>query len=434
MKKRVLALMFCAALMAAGCGSKNNAADKTEPTEAVEMTADKNGTETAEKLPEVTYESPSFQLKSSELVKLGDVKKIPVTIVGDFDVDDQEVTDYFEQMFNYYGPFYKEDTEKKTVGAGDIVNIDYVGKLDGEEFEGGKAENQNIDVDNNASASGSGFIDGFTDGLKGASVGDVIDHPVTFPEDYPSENLAGKEAVFTFTVNSIQKEIQMEDVDDAFAKEQFDADTVEDMYAQIRQLLESTKASSKEQNIYAEIQDYLLENCKVDVPEDYLTARLNDFEKQFVLDNCEGDAEKLEQFITDNYGTTLEEARGAWRDGMTNSISMELITDALADHMKIEIDEKGFETYIKGLLANGYASEDELYKKYGYNDTAYGQTYLRKIYRGNMALKELKEDAKVTIEAPAEETEAVEPTEQEAAEPETTEALEVKPEETEAVE
>ena len=144
-------------------------------------------------------------------------------------MDDQKVKDYFKQMFDNYGPFYTADPDKTTVEEGDIVNVDYVGKLDGTAFNGGTAQNQNIDVYQNASATGTGYIDGFTDGLKGASVGDVIDCDVTFPDDYGNTDLAGKAVVFTFTVNSIQKEMTIDDVDDAFAKEQFQVDTVDEI-------------------------------------------------------------------------------------------------------------------------------------------------------------------------------------------------------------
>ena len=104
-----------------------------------------------------------------------------------------------EKIFTQGGPFYTADPDKTTVEEGDIVNVDYVGKLDGEAFSGGTAEDQNIDVSNNSSASGSGYIDGFTDGLIGASVGDVIDSNVTFPDEYPNNpDLAGKKLYYIY--------------------------------------------------------------------------------------------------------------------------------------------------------------------------------------------------------------------------------------------
>lgn len=142
--------MLCTmmAVTALGCGGKKN--DTAEGTEAAESV---NGTETAEGTETVEYESPSYDLDPSDYVTLCDYSKVPVTITGDYDVDDQDAKDYFEQMFSYYGPFYVADDTKTTVGDGDIVNVDYVGKLDGVAFDNGSAEDQNIDVDNNCSKS-----------------------------------------------------------------------------------------------------------------------------------------------------------------------------------------------------------------------------------------------------------------------------------------
>lgn len=402
--------MLCAmmAVTALGCGNKkNNATEGTEAAEAV------NSTENAESTSAVEYESLSYDLDPSDYVTLCDYSKVPVTITGDYDVDDQDAKDYFEQMFSYYGPFYVADDTKTTVGEGDIVNVDYVGKLDGVAFDNGSAEDQNIDVDNNCSAGSqsSSFIDGFTDDLKGASVGDVIDSDVTFPDDYGNADLAGKQVVFTFTVNSIQKEMTLDDVDDDFAKKQFQADTVDDMYAQIKSFLESQAGSNKDSDTYAAVQEYLLENCKVDIPEDYLTARVNDYEKQFVQNNCDGDASKLEDYVSKQYNMTLDEVRQEWKSGMEKNISMEFITGAIAAKEGTELDEDGFSSYVQTLMSNNnLSSEEDLYKNYGYGDAAYGEKYLRQIYVDNLALQSVKDNADVTVEAPAE-TESIEGTE-----------------------
>ena len=413
MKKKVVVVMLCAmmAVTALGCGNKkNNAIEGTEAAEA------ENSTENAESTSAVEYESLSYDLNPSDYVTLCDYSKVPVTITGDYDVDDQDAKDYFEQMFSYYGPFYVADDTKTTVGEGDIVNVDYVGKLDGEAFDNGSAEDQNIDVDNNCSAGSqsSSFIDGFTDDLKGASVGDVIDSDVTFPDNYGNADLAGKQVVFTFTVNSIQKEMTLDDVDDEFAQKQFQADTVDDMYAQIKTFLENTASSNKDSDTYAAVQQYLLDNCKVDIPEDYLTARVNDYEKQFVQNNCDGDDSKLEDYVSKQYNMTLDEVRQEWRSGMEKNISMEFITGAIAEKEGTELDEDGFSSYVQTLMSsNNFSSEEDLYKNYGYGDAAYGEKYLRQIYVDNLALQSVKDNAEVTVEAPAEteSTESAEPQE-----------------------
>ena len=222
-------------------------------------------------------------------MKLCDYNNVSITITGDYEVDDREVKTTFAEMFTNYGPFYKADPDKKTIEEGDIVDVDYVGKLDGEAFEGGSAKNQKIDVYKNASVTGTGYIEGFTEGLKGASVGDVIDCDVTFPEDYGNAELAGKAVVFTFTVNSIQKEMTLEDVDDAFAKEQFQVETVDEMYGVVRDSLEQQAEYLKQRDTYMALQSYLVDNCTVEVPEDYLMARVSDYKNQYIMYYCGGD-------------------------------------------------------------------------------------------------------------------------------------------------
>lgn len=390
MKKRIVALLLSTmmAFSVIGCGNDKNTEDKGSATESVEST-ESAGTS--------VYETPAFDLKASDYVTLCDYENMEVTIEGDYEVGEQDVKDYFAQMFSTYGPFYQADETKTTIEEGDIVNVDYVGKLDGEAFDGGTAENQNIDVYNNSAAGGgTGYIDGFTEGLKGASVGDVIDCDVTFPEDYQAENLAGKAVVFTFTVNSIQKEMELEDVDDAFAKEQFNVDTVDEMYAQLRTYLESAAESTRLSDTYSAIHNYLLENCTVEIPEDYLTARVNDYQTQFINANLGGDASKLEEYLTTNYGKTLEEAKEEWKSGMEQNISLEFIMETIAEKENVTLDEEGYASYIQNLVSNnGFASEEALYKNYGYDDAAFGEAYLRQIYVDNLALDKVKEKVKI---------------------------------------
>lgn len=428
MKKKTVALMLCAmmAFSAVGCGSdkEGGVAEATEAAENTE-TALTDGSSTIVSEP---CASSAFDLKGSDYVKLCDYNAIDVTITGDYDVDDQAVQEYFQSMFDAYGPFYMEDTTKSTVEEGDIVKVDYVGKLDGVAFDGGTAQDQLIDVYANASPNGTTYIDGFTDGLKGASVGDVIDCDVTFPENYGNTDLAGQAVVFTFTVKSIQRERSIEDVDDAFAKEQFQVDTVDEMYEQIRSYMESSAEYNKQRDTYLAVQDYLVDNCEVEVPEDYLAARVSDYKKQFIEQNCSGDESQLEDFLTNYYGKTVEEMEDYWNEGMEKSIRLELIMDAIAEELGIEVDEEELTSYVdQTVTQNGYESAEAMYNLYGYGDTEYGERYFTKMYIYQMALEKILETVTVNVDAltqtedaesagdteSAEDTEMIEETEQE---------------------
>ncbi len=398
MKKRILALLLCASTVISmtGCGSKGESA---EATEAVE------NTESTEEAPAVPL--AKYDLKGSDYVTLCDYSAIEVTISGDYEVTDQDVLDYVEKIFTQGGPFYTADPDKTTVEEGDIVNVDYVGKLDGEAFQGGTAENQNIDVSNNSSASGTSYIDGFTDGLLGASVGDVIDSNVTFPEDYNNEDLAGKEVVFTFTVNSIQKEVTVDTMDDEFASEQFHVDSVDAVYEQVRQYLESSAESTHKNDIYSAIEDYLLDNCTVDMPADYRSDVIEAIRQNFISRYCDGDESQMESVLT-SYGYTEESIEQEWSDSVESSIKLELIVKAIAEKEDIQIDDTEFENYVNNIVSNGgYGDADTLYSNYGYGDAVYGENQIRVIYLAGLVLDKLSETAVVTENA-VEETESTE--------------------------
>lgn len=407
MKKRVLALLLSAmtVITMVGCGEKDGSVEGTEVVESTESTESK-----VSELPAVDLAKYDYNV--DELVTLCDYEGIPLTVTGDYEVTDQDVQDYFEQMFTNYGPFYKDDDSKTTIEEGDIVKVDYVGKLDGEAFEGGSAEDQLIDVTNNSSADGTTYIDGFTAGLMGHSVGEEIDCDVTFPEEYQNADLAGKDVVFTFTIKAIQREITLEEVDDAFAKEQFQAETTEEMYAQLRTFLEQTAEKTKADDTYTALQSYLLENCTVEVPEEFVEDKLTAFKNSFITAYCGGDASQYETTISTYYGYTVEEAEEMWKEGLTQDTKIEFIMRAVAEKEGMEFDQEGFDAYMQNIVSyNGATSVEQVYENYGYGDTAYGEQYMKNIYLANIAMDVLKEKANVTIEAPVAE-EAADATEE----------------------
>ena len=126
MKKRTVALMLCAmmAFGAAGCGAKDADPAATEATESAASTEGLADSAVSGTITSTPCASSAFDLKGSDYVTLCDYSAIPVTITGDYDVDDQKVKDYFKQMFDNYGPFYTADPDKTTVEEGDIVNVE----------------------------------------------------------------------------------------------------------------------------------------------------------------------------------------------------------------------------------------------------------------------------------------------------------------------
>ncbi|EGY79569.1 trigger factor [Peptoniphilus indolicus] len=158
--------------------------------------------------------------------------------------------------------------DDRAAEEGDKVNIDFVGKVDGEEFEGGAGENQDLVLGSNT------FIPGFEKQIEGHNIDDEFDVNVTFPEDYFSEDLKGKEAVFSVRLNSISKE-ELPELDDEFIKDISEFDTVEEYKNDLRE----KKVKQFEERSIAEkkeaISKKLVEIVEVDVPKGMVDAQIN---------------------------------------------------------------------------------------------------------------------------------------------------------------
>ena len=398
MKKRLLALllcMVCAFSMTACGGSDAESTENLNGTEAV-------GAESAldENMPSPDLAKYSFTY--SDYVTLGDYSAIPVELSEDFVVTEQDIEDYIKEWFNYYGPFYKADETKTVVAEGDIVNVDYVGKLDGVAFDGGTAYDQNIDVSGNCMAGGATtYIDGFTAGLLGAEVGTTVDCDVTFPENYTAE-LAGKDVVFTFTVNSIQKEITFEDIDDDFAVKNAGVNSVEEMYSTVRTALteDANYYKTDEQNVA--IQEYLLEVCTVDIPADYFADLMDAYRDMFIYEYCDGDESALEEFLSTNYGYTVDQAEENWKQALTIEVKLEFILGAIASELGITLDEASYEADLTEMLGYyGIADRAPVFQSYGYGDVVFGEKRMKDMHVQSDVIEKLLETAVITIAEPA---------------------------------
>ena len=207
MKKRVVmvALLLTLTIAAAGCTKKseetNSNDTNTESTDSTEETDTTEEQQNTEETEDAQEEGPTTSELMAEIdvakcVTLGEYKGITVkkTIepVTDEDVE-KEIQTALED--------YPVEVNNRSVQEGDTVDIDYVGRIDGEEFEGGSDQGALLKI-------GSGqFIEGFEDGLIGASKGETRVLELTFPDNY-TEDLAGKAVEFTVTVNAIKEPLE----------------------------------------------------------------------------------------------------------------------------------------------------------------------------------------------------------------------------------
>ncbi|MDD4172262.1 MAG: trigger factor [Syntrophomonas sp.] len=188
-------------------------------------------------------------------VKLGNLEGLEVSIPV-MRVSEEDVELRMEDMRSGYAQLVEKVEAPSELG--DTVIIDFVGSIDGVPFEGGAGEDYQLELGSNT------FIPGFEEQLVGLKAGDTKDVQVTFPEEYHAEDLAGKEAVFQTTINKIEHRL-LRELDDEFAQEVSDFETIEELRASVRENL--IKANEYRQNGVKkkEVLDRALEQCSIDI-------------------------------------------------------------------------------------------------------------------------------------------------------------------------
>lgn len=252
-----------------------------------------------------------------------------------------------------------EEITEGTVAEGDIVSIDYEGKLDGEAFDGGTAKDYDLEI-----GSGS-FIDGFEDGLIGVNVGDTVDLNLTFPENYFSEDLAGQEVVFTVTVHAIKR---MPELTDELVSTMTDGEytTVDDYKASIRASLEEEKAGQRDAMIMSELFTQVAANTTInEYPEvmvDYGVQEMNDY----YVDMAESFSMEFADFLSMYLGMTEEEFNEQVVLAVQQNLQQEMYLKAIAETEGIELTEEEYEAGCEKYAETyGMESAEELVENYG---------------------------------------------------------------------
>ena len=230
----------------------------------------------------------------------------------------------------------------------DQVNINYAGFLGEEQFQGGTAENHDLIL-----GSGS-FIPGFEDQLVGVEIGADVDVNVTFPEQYHSEELAGKAVVFHVHVNSI-REKEMPELDEDFVKEVSEtANTVDEYKAEIRERLENQAENRAESAFENEVIEKVVENAEVDIPaamiEDQIDNMLRDMEMRMMYQGM-----KLDDYFKYT-GQTREQVREMYKAPAEERVKTQLVVAAVMKAEEIKADEAEIDVEI-----GKYAEQNKKY-------------------------------------------------------------------------
>lgn len=289
-------------------------------------------------------------------VKLGDYKGLEIE-AKDFSVSEADVNEELKRMQDRHAELVV--VEDGAVENGDIVLIDFEGFQDGVAFEGGKAENYSLEI-------GSGtFIAGFEEQLVGTAKGVEKEITVTFPEEYHSPNLAGKEAVFKVTVNEIKRK-NLPALDDEFAKDVSEFDTLEELKADTAKKLEARKAQEKDTYVREQLVIKATENAEIDLPdvmvEQELDQMVNEFAQRLQYQGM--DIDLYYQFS----GMDESMLRDQFRTDATTRVRSALVLEAIGKAENISVSEEDVTEELNKLASMYNRPADELRKIFAAQD------------------------------------------------------------------
>lgn len=403
MKRKVFAaLLLGMCVTMAGCGkeAKETTTETVAATE--ETTTEAAGTEATETEAAKAEAEPEYT--ALDYVELGQYKGLEVTVLP-LVVTEEEIQQQFYDDCSMYDKL--EQITEGTVADGDVVNIDYVGSIDGVEFDGGTDKGSDLTI-------GSGdFIPGFEDGLIGAAIGDTVDVEATFPENYSlSPELAGQTAVFTVTINHVK---QTPELTDELAAEISDCENVDDYLASVKETLEANLESDRENSKINDIINLIYSGSKINgYPEEVVNFRLNQLKSVYETMAAQAEMD-LAQFLEEQLGATEEEFDSVYISYIQNSMIYEMLLKAVAETENMELTDEEYQASLESYMAStGAESEETFFESYTEND-------VRTSALLNKALDFLVESAVVTESAAEAETEAA--SEEAATEAETAEAV-----------
>lgn len=279
-------------------------------------------------------------------VELGDYSTIEIEKV-EYEVTDEMVDNEVTTAQNQNSRMV--DVSDRAVKEGDILTIDYAGFNDGVQFPGGTAQDQQLEIGSNA------FIPGFEEQLIGKNKDEEVEVNVTFPEEYQEESLQGKDVTFNVTIKEI-KEKELPELDDEFAKDVSEFDTLEEYKNSIKERLEDELAKQEEVETENKVVEKAVELSEVDVPQGMIEAQveneLNDFGYRLQMQGL-----NLEQYL-ELTGSDAEGMKDQFRPMAEKRVSSDLVLEAIAEKEKIEVSDEDIDEELN-LLADQYNQEDK---------------------------------------------------------------------------
>ena len=277
----------------------------------------------------------------------------PVPVLGEYKgfgikkdepvVTEEMIDDTINSLRKRYADLEVVEDTETPAKDGDLVKIDFVGKIDGEPFEGGSAENTSVKLGSKQ------FIPGFEEQIEGMKVGETKDITVTFPEDYQAANLAGKEAVFTITLNALEKEV-LPELDEEFFTETFKQDGITNVEELRKDAYDRLMAKAEEQaeaKFMNEVVDAAVKNAQVEIPavmiDNEVDQMFKDFANQVVQSGF-----KLADYLAMT-GSSEEEMKEPMRPDAEKRVKTTLVLDAIAAAENLEVSQEKLDEEFKVL-------------------------------------------------------------------------------------
>lgn len=352
MKKKTAVLILCA-LMAAGlvaCGGSSGENSSSVSGESTGTSTVSSSSQEDAIMSIPLAEGDDWKLE--DCIVLGDYKGLRLTkTVGQ--VTEEEVDSYIQSQ----ATAEEVTDENAAVQDGDTVNIDYVGKIDGREFDGGSAQGSVLVIGSDT------FIDGFEDGLIGMKKGETKDLNLTFPDDYGNTDVAGKAVVFTVTLNSISRAPEQ---DDAWVSSYTDGKytSMNDYRAYMKESLQEGNDEAADQQLNSDAWEQIEKTCTfLKLPKSYVEEGSEEFEKN-VTSQAEQYNATLDDFITQN-GLTAEEYKTRKEQYGRYTAESRLLLEALMKAEQLTDDSQEYKDALAETEKAWGMTEDALKEQYG---------------------------------------------------------------------
>mgnify|MGYP002599365645 FL=1 len=228
--------------------------------------------------------------------------------------------------------------EGRAAKEGDTVTFDFDGYVDGEAFDGGKAENYTLTLGSHQ------FIPGFEEQMEGKSAGEEFDVEVTFPEDYHAENLAGKPATFKCKLHEI-KEKELPELNDDLAKDASEFDTLDELKADLKAKLEHQREHAAEDAFETQLLDQLADALKADIPEAMFENRVNESVREFDY-RLQGQGLNLQTYLQYT-GMDMDAFRKGFREQAEKQVKIRLALEQIVKEENLSATEEELEAEYK---------------------------------------------------------------------------------------